>query len=178
MIVGLIVLAVLLLGVFWFVSKQRKDNGIAQTPAEIIATSVGDRVTNVFSSTPATPKVVHSRYFEDQLYVGKTVKLDSTLKVMLTNVMFGFPDSPLIVGGFRYFDIDGNTFEEVVFDKIGNKNYIMLYDSFEESIYFLNRVMTTGVYGTELPPMASQDVIELTEDDKTYAYEDFSGLIK
>lgn len=134
-------------------------------------------VINPFAK-PVTPSVVHSKFFPDQLYVGKTVKLDPTMEFILDNLLFAFPTDMLMVKEFKYFDIDGNPFEEVVFDKIGPKNYTALYDQSEHVIYFLNRVMSATINPGELPPMASQDVIELEENDNKYQYNDMSGLIE
>ena len=128
--IGLIVLALLIIGLFIGIALYRKKQNKTQTTPEIIATGVADKVTNMFDSRPATPQIIRSNYFPDQLYVGKTVKLDPTLKAMFTNLLFGFPDSPLIVGGFSSFDIDGNQFEQITFDKVGPKSYIMLHDSY------------------------------------------------
>lgn len=175
---GLIVLALLVIGLFIGIALYRKKHNKTQTSAEIIATGVANKVTNMFDLQPPAPQVVHSKFFPDQLYIGKTVKLDPTLKVMFTNLLFGFPVSPLIVSDFSYFDIDGNQFEQVTFDKIGAKSYIMLHDSFEETNYFLNRVMSQGVAKNETPPMAEQEEITLTEAGQTYVYKDFSGLIE
>jgi hypothetical protein len=178
MIVVSIILAVALVAIFIGIALYRKSQNKTQNTAEIIATGVADKVTNMFDLQPPTSQIIYSKFFPDQLYVGKTVKLDPTLKVMFTNLLFGFPDSPLIVGGFSYFDIDGNPFEQIAFDKIGTKSYIMLYDTYEETNYFLNRVMSQGVAKNETPPMAKQDEITLTEKDQTYVYKDFSGLIE
>lgn len=179
MIIGLVVFLIVLVLIIISISVyRRKHTNHTQTSVEIIATSVADKVTNVFNSTPSTPAVLYSKYFPDQLYVGKITKLDASLKVMFTNLLFGFPDAPLIVGSFQYFEIDGNPFEQVTFDKIGAKNYIMLHDSYEETNYFLNRVMTQSVSINETPAMAEQDEIELVENDQKYLYQDFSGLIE
>lgn len=179
MFLGIITILIVLLLITISISVyRRKHSEHPQTPVEIVATSIADKVTNVFNSTPSAPAIIRSEYFPDKLYVGKTLKLDSTLKLMLTNVLFGFPDSPLIVKEFKKFKIDDNTFEETVFDKIGAKDYIMLHDVYEETNYFLNRVMSQTVAPHQVPPMAEQDTIELTENEQTYVYEDFSGLIE
>lgn len=175
LIVGGIVIVLIIISIAVY---RKKHTNHTQTPVEIIATNVAERATNMFSSTPSVPAVIRSIYFPDQLYVSKTVKLDSSLKVMFTNLLFGFPDAHLVVEKFQYFEIDGNRFEEVVFEKIGPKNYIMLHDSYEETNYFLNRVMTQGVSANVIPPMASQDEIELVENGQKYLYQDFSGLIE
>jgi hypothetical protein len=177
MILTLLTCGILILLLVVSISVYRKKHTThAQTPVEIIATGIAERVTNILSSTPTPLAVLKSIYY-DRLYVGKTLTLDSSLKAMLTNVLFGFPIDPLIVSSFKYFDIDGNPFEEVVFDKIGAKNYIMMHDEFEGVNYFLNRVMTNGVQTGETPPMVDQDVITLTEDGVDYEYQDFSGLM-
>jgi hypothetical protein len=119
-----------------------------------------------------------SKYFPDDLYIGRMAKLDPSLKVMFKNVLFGFPIDPLIVNKFLYFDIDGNPFEEVQFDKIGVKDYILLYDTTEKVIYFLNKLMTIGIPEGEQPAMVTDDVIVLEEAGEKYTYNDFSGLIK
>ena len=122
--------------------------------------------------------VKRSKYFPDDLYIGRMSKLDPSLKVLFKNLLFGFPVDPLIVHKFAYFDIDGNPFEEVIFDKIGTKDYTLLYDSTEKCIYFLNKLMSYAVTeGTE-PQMVTDDVIELDEAGEKYTYDDFSGLIK
>lgn len=113
-----------------------------------------------------------SRFYPDQLYIGSMSKLDPLLRVIYPNALFGFPTNPLIVKGFKYFDIDGNEFEEVEFDKIGDKDYILLYDSFENTTYFLNRLMTQAT-----SDVITQDTITLDEADNEYVYEDLSGLL-
>ena len=122
--------------------------------------------------------VKRSKYFPDDLYIGRMAKLDPSLKVLFKNLLFGFPVDPLIVNKFAYFAIDGNQFEEVTFDKIGNKDYTLLYDSTEKYIYFLNKLMSYAVTeGTE-PQMVTDDVVELDEAGEKYTYDDFSGLIQ
>jgi len=171
------VLAILGLLIISVSVYRKKHTDHAQTPVEIIATSVAEKATNMFNSKPAAPVVIRSKYFPDQLYIGKTIKLDSSLKFMFTNLLFGFPDAPLIVKEFKYFEIDGNPFEEIVFEKVGAKNYIMLHDSFEETNYFLNRVMTKNTAGYPRMLMV-EDEVSLTENDQKYVYQDFSGLIE
>lgn len=173
-ITGIIILILIIISISVY---HKKHSTQAQTPVEIIATSIAEKVANVFSSTPNTLAIVCSKYYADQLYVGKTLKLDSSLKVMFTKLLFGFPDAPLMVKSFQYFDIDGNPFEQVTFDKIGAKNYIMLHDEFEQTNYFLNRVMSHGIGIADSSPMIDQDEIELEEHGQKYLYKDYSGLI-
>lgn len=135
-------------------------------------------VLNPFTPKKSGPTIERSKFFPDQLYVGKTVRLDPTMEFILDNLLFAFPSDPLIVQDFKYFSIDGNPFEEVGFEKIGPKSYIALYDKSEHSIYFLNRVMSATINPGEVPPMASQDVIELEENGNKYQYNDMSGLIE
>ena len=137
-----------------------------------------DPTVGIFSSKPSTPAIVRSKFFSDQLYVGKQVKLDPSLRVMLNNLLFLFPTDALIVDKFKYFDVEGNPFEEIDFQKIGTSGYRVLYDKFENTMYFLNHVMTTNIGDGEVPPMASQDVVTLTENDDTYEYTDMSGLLQ
>lgn len=130
------------------------------------------KVLNIMNTTSPTITTT-SRFHSDDLYIGKTSKLDPTLRTMFPNALFGFPTNPLIVKGFKYFDIDGNQFEEVEFDKIGDKDYILLYDSFENTNYFLNRLMTQAT-----SDVITQDIITLDEAENEYVYEDLSGLIE
>ena len=131
----------------------------------------------IFSSKPTTPAVIRSKFFPDQLYVNKQIKLDPLLRVMLKNLLFLFPTDALIVDKFKYFDVDGNPFEEIDFQRIGNASYRVLFDKFENTMYFLNHVMSTTLTDGEVPPMASQDVVTLTENEDTYEYTDMSGLL-
>ncbi len=165
-----IVTILLLLWLAWFCYKKLVGTS---TPKSLTPDVVG-----YIPTKTQTFNVVRSKYFPDRLYVGKLLKLDSTIKYLFTNVMFSFPDSALIVKGFKYFDIDGNQFEQIDFERIGKKEYMILNDTFENNIYFLNRVMSVTVDDGTVPPMACQDVIELTENNETYTYEDMSGLIE
>jgi hypothetical protein len=124
------------------------------------------------------PIVKRSKYFPNDLYVNRMFKLDPSLKLMFNNVLFGFPVDPLIVSKFAYFEIDGNEFEEVRFNKVGVKDYIILYDSSEKQIYFLNRLMTFAVPSGQDPQMITDDVVILEEAGQKYVYDDFSGLIR
>lgn len=136
-------------------------------------------VKNPFDNTPkAFDNVVRSKFYPDRLYVGKTSKLDPTLRVMFPNALFGFPTESLTVQEFNYFTIDGNEFEEVVFERTGDQQYVMLIDTYEHNIYFLNKVMSQQIQNGDTPPMASQDSIVLEENEKEYTYEDMSGLIE
>lgn len=131
-----------------------------------------------FKQETVIPSIVSSEFFPDQLYVGKTVKLDPSLKFMLKGTVVGFPEDPLIVKGFKYFNLDQNRFEQVDFEKVGPKDFMMLYDSFEKQIYFLNRLTSVSVAKGETPPMATQDIMKMDENDISYLFEDFSGLIE
>ena len=126
----------------------------------------------------AESQIVRSKFFPDLWYVGKTFKLDSTLRVMFPNALIAFPTDILTIKEFRYFDIDGNDFEEVIFEKQGDKTYIMLYDKFEHNIYFLNRVMSQYLNAGDTPPMAQYDSIPLEENGNEYVYADMSGLLE
>lgn len=139
----------------------------------VILLTVGIYLKHKAGKTVKAPSLIKSEFYPDQLYVGKMVKLDASLKSIFRNALFGFPTDPLIVKAFNYFSIDDNKFEEIVFDKIGVKNYIMLHDSFENINYFLNRLMTQAVDET-----ITQDAITLNENDKEYVYNDMSGLIE
>lgn len=141
-------------------------------------TPVAKPSTSVLSNSYSPPELVCSEFFPDQLYVGKQVKLDNSIRVMLKNLLFLFPTEALIVDSFKYFDIDGNPFEEIDFQKIGTNAYKVLYDQSEQTMYFLNHVMSTTLDKDEVPPMASQDVVTLTEGDDIYEYTDMSGLIE
>lgn len=177
MIIGLMVfLTLFIVWAVWFMAYRRRPE---KTMKEVFVDAVmAPEKSTVFSSKANTQNVVRSKFFPDVLYVGKTSKLDPTLRVMFPNVLFGFPVDPLIVSGFRYFKVDDNPFEEVIFEKLGDKNYIMLYDKHENQIYFLNRLMSQVIGKNETPPMASQDIISLEENATIYYYNDFSGLIE
>jgi hypothetical protein len=167
LIINLIVIALAILAIWFGIKKYLGRNKPIEEQVMF----------NRFAS-PAVPTISRSKFFPDQLYVGKISKLDTSIRYLLTNLLFAFPTDPLIVKEFKLFDIDGNEFEEVVFDKLGVKNYIMLIDHVEQNIYFLNRVMSTTINSGDIPPMACQDVIELEEGGTTFEYTDMSGLIE
>lgn len=131
-----------------------------------------------FDKKETAPSIVSSEFFPDHLYVGKTIKLDPSLKFMLKGTVAGFSEDPLIVKGFKYFNIDQNRFEQVDFEKVGQKDFMMLYDSFEKQIYFLNRLTSATIPSGEKPPMATQDILKMDENGVNYMFEDFSGLIE
>ena len=131
----------------------------------------------IFDNTMVSA-VKRSKFFPDDLYIGRMAKLDTSLKYLFKNVLFGFPVDPLIVSKFAYFNVDDTPFEEVRFDKIGTKDYILLYDSYEKVIYFLNKLMTFAVPDNETPQMVLDGPAVLEEAGERYEYEDFSGLIK
>jgi hypothetical protein len=124
----------------------------------------------------ATAPFIRSKVFPDKQYVGQMSKLDPSLRVMFPNVLFGFPTDPLIVKEFKYFEVDNNKFEVIVFDNIGTKHYILIHDSYENTTYFLNRLMTQATTNDYAP--ITQDVIVLDENDTGYTYTDLSGLIE
>ncbi len=167
-IFNLLVIALIIAGIWYGIRKYLARNKPKSEQPML----------NPFATTKA-PEVIRSKFFPDALYVGKTSKLDTSIKYMLTNLLFAFPVDPLIVKEFKYFKIDDNEFEEVIFDKIGVKNYSLLIDHEAETIYFLNRVMSTSIgYDEIVPLMACQDVIELEEGDNKFEYTDVSGLIE
>lgn len=167
----------LLVGLLIFIAVAIWWMAYRRDPSIILPTSETSQV-GIFSSKPSAPAIVRSKFFPDQLYVGKQVILDSSLRVMLNNLLFLFPTDALIVDKFKYFDVEGNSFEEIDFQKIGTSSYRVLYDNVESTMYFLNHVMTTNLDDGEVPPMASQDVVTLTENDDTYEYTDMSGLLQ
>ncbi len=144
-----------------------------------ISVTKGTPVKNPFDNKPtAAETIVRSKIYPDLLYVGKSSKLDPTLRVMFPNALIAFPTDILTVKEFRYFEIDGNEFEEVIFEKQDRKEYTMLIDTYEHKIYFLNRVMSQQVEDGIIPPMGCQESIVLDENDTEYEYIDMSGLIE
>lgn len=170
-IVGVIVVLVAIIWVIHVIVLYKKGSSAKRVVEDTM-------VNKVFSAAAKTQSVIRSKYFPDKLYVGKALRLDRSLRVMYPNALFGFPSDLLIVKGFQYFDIDGNPFEEIIFDKLGEQDYIALYDKFEDTVYFLNRLMSQPVADNEMPAMASQDTITLSENGELFEYIDMSGLIK
>lgn len=164
LLVGLLIF--IAVAIWWMAYRRNPSIILPETPE-----------VNIFSQKTKSPSIVRSKFFPDQLYVGKQVKLDSSLRVMLNNLLFLFPTDALIVDKFKYFDVEGNPFEEIDFQKIGTSGYRVLYDKFENTMYFLNHVMSTPVGNDETPVMVSNDVVTLTEDGNTYEYTDMSGLL-
>lgn len=165
MVIGIIVGLVVILAIWYYIRLVQATKG--ETP-----------VHNPLRTQPTAPAVVRSRFLQDDIYVGKTVKLDPSLRVMFPNVLFGFPTGNLIVKDFRYFQINGNDFEEIVFEKQDDKDYIILYDSLEHDIYFLNRVMSQSLQPGEVPVMGTNESIDLEENGNHYVYTDISGLLE
>ena len=161
MIIGLVVVISLIaigLGIY----KYRTTTGTIET------------MDPIFASAPVTQTAQHSVFMED-IYVGKSVKLDPTLKFMVTNVLFAFPTTDIVIESFNYLDIDGNKLE-VINCKSGGLTYIIVDDTVEDTTYFFQKLMTST--GTEEDCAIVDDKLNLTENGQTYTYEDISGLIK
>lgn len=168
-IINIIFILFLLWGIWASIKYFTKGNTVIQSIKETT-------VLNPFN-TKSTQSVIRSSFFPDQLYVNKMVKLDPSIKHLFPSLLFAFPTDQLIVKKFNYFDIDGNKFEEVVFDNIGVSGYMTLIDSVEDNLYFLNRLMSLTIPEGIVPEHVLNDVISLTEDGVVYVYEDMSGLI-
>jgi hypothetical protein len=127
-------------------------------------------------ANPSKPSVMKSKFFPEKIYEGKSLRLDSTLR-LTKGLMFEFPHHPLIVSDFRYFDVDTTSFEEIAVDRLTNTTYVLLYDSYEKLFYVLSLLMTVGTPDPEIPAMVSQETLTLTTD-RDYVFSDFSGLIE
>lgn len=168
MLVSSIIVIIILFIVFFWYRYMKRPQSTSSTGTPTMSTT----------TTTSTAPIINSKYFPDDWYVGKTSKLDPTLRTMFPNALFGFPVNPLTIKEFRYFSIDGNQFEEVVFSQPGQQDYIIMYDSLEHNIYFLNRVMSQSINDGEVPQMVENDSIVLEENNNEYVYNDMSGLIE
>ncbi len=126
-------------------------------------------------TTPKSTGIIKSKFF-DTIYVGMMTKLDSTLKYMVQNVLFEFPSTSLTVQSFNQFDVDGNPFEVINFEKNNGKQYIIVHDEVENTNYFLQELMTIDTSRTTSE--ITYDNIPLEENGEKYEYIDFSGLIQ
>lgn len=135
-----------------------------------------ETVSLVFSNVSNT-KVVRSRYFPDDWYVGKTLTLDKTLKYVTPNAFFVFPTSPLVISSISHYAIGENEIEELQFEPVNNTRYAVVHDALEKSTYFLNLVHVESV-GETTPTFVTNDTIELIEADNEYEYDDFTGLLE
>ncbi|MGZ8924478.1 MAG: hypothetical protein ACXW2E_01210 [Nitrososphaeraceae archaeon] len=172
--ITLLILFVIIVGGFIFMNIKSYRQKLATA---IVQTSSSN--SNIFS-TSSSVEIERSKFFPDRIYVGKTSTLDPSLRLLYPNSLFQFPTDKLIIDKFQYFDIDGNEFEEIVFEKTSNFDYIMLYDKNQKLFYFLNRLTSQAVANDEQPVFVEMDVLSLTDKDtqEIQEYTDMSGLIE
>jgi hypothetical protein len=149
-----IVVTLTVLAISWYMSRNNKSKEEAMKPA-----------------------LVRSKYFSDDFYVGKTVKLDSTLRLTLKGTIIQFPESNLTIKEFKYFKFRDNEFEETHFEAVNGTEYKMLYDVSQKNLFFL-AFLSLEDSGKNDPRIIADGPLVLEENGSKYEYNDFSGLIE
>ena len=157
-------------GGFWYLNNRKK-----QLTGKSIVDSWGEEE----DKTQPIHRVIRSRYFPDDIYVAKGLRLDPSLKAMMygQKIMFAFPEHDLTVKAIRYFAIQGNVLEEIEMETVGKDRFTIIYDDFEKVMYLLNHLTTQAIERSELPAPARLDTISMVEGGEEYEFLDDTGLI-
>jgi hypothetical protein len=109
---------------------------------------------------------------QSEYFVGKSFKLDPSLKYLIDNPAMQFPTKELRIESIDYFSIEGNMIYVISF----TDNYLGLWDEYEQKLFIMQKIMECVLDNSDI----SNDHIELTDNDtrKTYEYFDDSGLLQ
>lgn len=123
--------------------------------------------------------IQRSDFYPDQLYTGRSFKLDSTLRLLYKQqaMLTVFPSGVISIDGLSRYTVDGNPIEEFAFSYVNGRGKL-IYDSVEKCLYFTTQLAQTSIRAGDDPEIVSQEQLSFKENGLTFIYDDYSGLIE